>query len=180
MPARAYAPVPAAAPRRPRTATADAPARSRSRSAAQEARCQALFLAFSAVLLTVSVFALVRVTLSVRVYEASIDAVRLRDRIEDEQKLGDRLEADRSALATPSRIESIAVASMRMTRPRDVRYLTVSGDRKGPSADAPRPATAAPPLKADAGTPGLRGFAALVARLAGAGVLQSAGVGAGR
>jgi hypothetical protein len=64
-----------------------------------------------------------RVMLTAKAAEASIDAGRLHADIKAERYAGDSLEADRSALATPSRIESIAGESLKMGHAPTVDYL---------------------------------------------------------
>lgn len=64
-----------------------------------------------------------RVSLAARAAEASIDAWELRSEVKAEQQLGRTLEADRSALSSPSRIEEIACQTLDMTRPAQVCYL---------------------------------------------------------
>jgi cell division protein FtsL len=67
----------------------------------------------------------VRVSLAARAAEASIDAWELRSEVKAERQLGRTLEADRSALASPSRIEELACETLNMTRPAQVCYLEI-------------------------------------------------------
>jgi hypothetical protein len=61
--------------------------------------------------------------LSARAAELSIEANDLRKDIKSERLIGDLLEVDCSALTTPSRIESIAGATMKMTDAKAVSYM---------------------------------------------------------
>ncbi|HAL29838.1 MAG TPA: hypothetical protein DCP20_03865 [Coriobacteriia bacterium] len=65
----------------------------------------------------------VRVSLAASAAEASIDAWELRSEVKAERQVGRTLEADRSALASPSRIEELACQTLNMTRPAEVCYL---------------------------------------------------------
>lgn len=77
-----------------------------------------------------------RVSLAARAAEASIDAWELRSEVKAEQQLGRTLEADRSALASPSRIEEIACQTLNMTRPAQVCYLEIPETAvAGPAGD---------------------------------------------
>lgn len=64
-----------------------------------------------------------RVVFAVEAAEAAIDAAELRVELKNEQQTGRVLEADRSALAAPSRIEALACQTLSMDRPSDVRYI---------------------------------------------------------
>lgn len=90
-----------------------------------EAACKSAFQIATIVLLTLTVLALARVTLSAKAAEASIDQVGLERSIKAESRVGDALELDRSLLVTPSRIESIAVG-LQMTKAPAVRYIAVT------------------------------------------------------
>ena len=86
-------------------------------------RCRVTFRSFLAVLAVVSAFGMVRVTLSANAAETSAMAFKVKKELRAEQEQGQTLEMYRGALAEPSRIESIAATSMRMTKPADVRYI---------------------------------------------------------
>lgn len=64
-----------------------------------------------------------RVTLAARAAEASIDAWALKAEVKAERLVTRTLEADRSALAAPSRIEAVACQTLNMGRPTQVAYL---------------------------------------------------------
>lgn len=71
----------------------------------------------------IGVLGLARVAVAARAAEAAMDSGRIMRDIKAERLTGDRLEIDRSALSTPSRIEGIAGEAMRMAPPREVLYL---------------------------------------------------------
>jgi hypothetical protein len=108
-----------------------ASARSR---ACEVARCRRGFRVACAALLFMSAMAMVRVELTVRATEASLTANTLRKDIESERIRSESLEAQRTALATPGRIEGIAEASMCMGSADTVAYIrmpAVPGDQSG-------------------------------------------------
>lgn len=86
------------------------------------------FVFFAVVVLLVSALGLGRVWLSVQATQASIDSSKLRREIKLEQYQGDMLEVQRSALATPSRIQAIAGGTMGMTPATSIGYLDMRGD----------------------------------------------------
>lgn len=71
----------------------------------------------------VSAIGLGRVAIAVQAAEACMDAGRLAREIKSERLAGDRLEIDKNALSTPSRLEGIAGEAMSMAAPMDVRYI---------------------------------------------------------
>ncbi|MBW6468411.1 MAG: hypothetical protein ACNA76_02435 [Anaerosomatales bacterium] len=108
-----------------------APSRSRT---AEVARCRRGFRVACAVIVLMSALAMVRVELTVRATEASLTANALRKDIESERIRSERLEAQRTALATPARIEGIAETSMRMGSAHNVAYIEMPaapGDQSG-------------------------------------------------
>ena len=114
--------------------------RSRSTAAAESA--------FRAAVLCMVVLALAgvaRVSLAARAAEATIDAWELRGEVKEERLRTRALEADRSALAAPSRIESLAAQTLNMTRPAQVCYLQLCDPVDTADVAATEvPATAAP------------------------------------
>lgn len=122
-PARAHAPAP----------------RSRARGRAADARARTAFRLFVALTVVVTGLGLVRVTLTARVAESSIKAVELRKTIDSQREAAQMLEADKCALTTPSRIEAIASASMRMAEPPEIRYIEVpQGAEEAAAGGEPR------------------------------------------
>ena len=117
----------------------------RARGRADEARARALFGTFLVALIALAAIGSARVALIVHATEMSISETRLQAEIKAQRVEGDQLEVDRSSLASPSRIESIASATMRMGRPGSVRYITLPGGEATatPEAASPRAATAA-------------------------------------
>lgn len=93
--------------------------------AVRDARSLELFAVACLFMTVLAVFGIGRVMLTAKAAEASIDAGRLRADIKAERFTGDSLEADRSALATPSRIESIAGESLKMAQASQVSYLAL-------------------------------------------------------
>lgn len=80
----------------------------------------------------------VRVSLAASAAEASIDAWELQAEVKAERLVTRSLEADRSALAAPSRIEAVACQTLNMTRPATVAYLELPSEVPGalPAAGA--------------------------------------------
>lgn len=112
-----------------RTATPARPAlrvvrggRSRARARA-DARAAHLFRALVVFLVVLASAGVLRVTLAAHAAEATIDAWELRKEVKTERLVARTLEADRSALASPSRIEAVACQTLNMQRPKQVSYL---------------------------------------------------------
>jgi hypothetical protein len=87
------------------------------------ARCRRGFSVACAALVFLSAMALVRVELTVRATEAALTADDIRKDVESERIRSESLEAQRTALATPGRIEGIAQASMGMGSANNVAYI---------------------------------------------------------
>lgn len=85
-------------------------------------------------MLGVTVFALARVTLAASAAEVAIDSGELNCAIKAERLVGDLLECDKSALTTPSRIESIAGESLQMAQAPQVSYLRLVSDSAATSS----------------------------------------------
>lgn len=64
-----------------------------------------------------------RVSLAVQAAEAAIDASALRVELKEERQNGRVLEANKGALAAPSRIEELASHTLDMRRPAEVTYI---------------------------------------------------------
>ena len=108
--------------RRPNLRVVTAPARNRRRGT-DAARCRHAFTTACFVMALLTLLGLGRVMLSARAAEISLHAGELRKDIKSERLTGDLLEVDMSALTTPSRIESIAGATMKMTDAKEVSYM---------------------------------------------------------
>lgn len=171
QPARKFADAPA----RPRLSVVDPRTRqhrtaSGRRTAPGEAECRALFSAVCVVFVVLTAFGLARVALTAELTRAAFSGGDLRQEIKNQRQMTERLEADRSALLTPSRIEGIAAESMRMTQPKSVRYIrlsnkkarAVAGETRSPVVAA---ADASPPT-GDARPDGLSKFVATAMDLA--------------
>lgn len=121
------------------------------RTSATRARAAASTL-FRAVTVAVAILALAgvaRVTFAAQAAEASIDAWELRAQVKAEKLASRALEADRSALAAPSRIEAVACQTLNMSRPAQVAYLQLSAGETEPApADSP---TGEPAVAEDSG-----------------------------
>ncbi len=91
---------------------------------------------FSVCMLVFALFGLTRVALAAKVGEAAIDADRLRDDIREELCTGETLQAEQGSLASPSRIEALARASMGMADPQGVGHLSLEGRVPADSAGA--------------------------------------------
>jgi cell division protein FtsL len=98
-----------------------APKRPSARQNATGAR--AVFAVFVWVALGIAAVAMVRVGVMARVAEMSLTEGSLRSSIKSERVVAGQLEVDKSALMAPSRVESIASATMQMTKPVSVNYL---------------------------------------------------------
>jgi len=111
-----------------------------------------VFRLFCGAMVLLAVVGLLRITLAVQAQEAAIDASALRQELKAEEQVATSLEADRSALAAPSRIQSIASASLNMAEPTEVCYIDLPAAQEAASEDA------APATEADvATTPGISG-----------------------
>jgi len=106
-------------------------ARTRARSTAS---ADGLFRVLAVCLVIFSVAGIVRVSLTARAAEVTIDAWELRAEVKSERQATHALEADRSALASPSRIEALACETLNMTKPAQVCYLELP--ETGASAEA--------------------------------------------
>lgn len=94
------------------------------RSAAHSrAAASSLFRVMAVGVAILSIAGLARVTFAAQAAEASIDAWELRAQVKAERLAERALEADRSALAAPSRIEAVASQTLNMSRPTQVAYL---------------------------------------------------------
>ncbi|MDO8963311.1 MAG: hypothetical protein Q7W30_02340 [Coriobacteriia bacterium] len=128
------------APRATRRAPASRDARARAR--ASEARARTFFRVFVIALVTLAALGGARIALIVRATEMSISETRIQAGIKAQRIEGDQLEADRSSLSTPSRIENIAAATMSMGRPKSVRYITLPGGEVTATPEAASPSGA--------------------------------------
>lgn len=88
--------------------------------------------------------AMLRVQVTVSATEAALSANALKSEIESERIRAEMLEADRSALATPSRIESIAQVSMGMDVAEVVSYIEIPSSEPGGAVDVGPQASGVP------------------------------------
>ncbi len=85
------------------------------------------FVFFAVAVAVIATLGLGRVWLSVQATQASIDSTKLRQEIKSERYQGDLLEVQQSALATPSRILTIASGTLGMAPATSVTYLRLKG-----------------------------------------------------
>ena len=102
-------------------------ARARARVRVQEARIRSIFNTVAVLLVALTALGLVRVAVLARAAEMTMTESSLTKEIKTQRIETDQLELDRTNLATPSRIEEIASATMSMSRPQSVRYITMPG-----------------------------------------------------
>lgn len=119
-----------AAPSRPRLKVVrGGAARTRAQSLAA---ADGAFRLLAACLVILAFAGVVRVSLAARAAEATIDAWELRAEVKEERQATRTLEADRSALSSPSRIEALACETLNMAKPVQVCYLELSGQNSAP------------------------------------------------
>jgi cell division protein FtsL len=86
------------------------------------------FVFFAVAVAVIATLGVSRVWLSVQATQASIDSTKLRQEIKSERYRGDLLEVQQSALATPSRILSIATGTLGMAPATSVTYFRLMED----------------------------------------------------
>lgn len=96
-----------------------------------------VFRACCVAMVALACVGLLRIALAVQAAEAAIDTMEIQRSIKAEQLAGKSLEADRSALAAPSRIQALADASLNMTKAGSVRYISIAQEGAGTSGDTP-------------------------------------------
>ncbi len=106
----------------------------RASSARYDQRCRELFNVACVVMIGLTLFGLGRVMLSARAAETAMESGALQSDIKAQRLTGDLLEVDKSALATPSRIEGIAGATLKMAAAPEVDYLCLPSDSATASA----------------------------------------------
>lgn len=134
---RSTAGKPASKPAAKRTvARAAVSASTRARVKREEARARTVFGVFVVALICAIALGGARVTLIAKAAEVSITEGRVQAEIKAQRAETDKLEVDRSALSTPSRIAGIASSSMDMGEPRSVRYISMDGGTAQDAANA--------------------------------------------
>lgn len=121
-------------------------------AARSRAAASAVFRAMAVGITILAVAGLARVSFAAQAAEASIDAWELRAQVKAERLAARALEADRSALAAPSRIEAVASQTLNMGRPAQVAYLQLPGSEAG---EAATDAFGTTPSEAESGGPDL-------------------------
>jgi cell division protein FtsL len=124
--------------------------RSNTRAAAHRAAHQA-FVFFAVIMVVAAGFGAGRVWLSVQAAQASIDSGKLRSAIKAARYEGDMLEIQKSALASPSRVQNMARGQLGMAPATSVTYLRIdSGAVKAAAPVAQSAVAAAEPGVLDA------------------------------
>lgn len=123
--------------------SAKRPASGAQRRVASHRAAHQAFVFFAAVVMVAAVFGAGRVWLSVQAAEASIDCGKLRSAIKTARYEGDMLEIQKSALATPSRIQGIAIGQLRMAPATSVSYLQIDSSKTPVAAEVEQPVTQA-------------------------------------
>jgi cell division protein FtsL len=118
------------APKQP----AKSPARSRSHTSAYQS-----FVFFAVIVVVLAVLGAGRVWLSVQAAEASIDCGKLQTAIKAARYEGDMLEIQKSALASPSRIQAMAVGQLGMAPATSVSYMRIDSRTGAVVAEAKAP-----------------------------------------
>jgi cell division protein FtsL len=95
------------------------------------------FVFFAVGVAVIALLGVGRVWLSVQATQASIDSTKLRQEIKNERYKGDLLEVQQSALATPSRILSIATGTLGMAPATSVTYLRLADTTIAKASPAP-------------------------------------------
>jgi cell division protein FtsL len=117
---------------RPKRNSSSAKRRGVSHAAAYQA-----FVFFAVAVAVIALLGVGRVWLSVQATQASIDSTKLRQEIKNERYKGDLLEVQQSALATPSRILSIATGTLGMAPATSVTYLRLADGATAQAAPTP-------------------------------------------
>jgi len=97
----------------------------RTSTARRDQRCREVFNLACVVMVGLTLFGLGRVMLSARAAETAMESGRIQGDIKAQRLQGDLLEVDKSALATPSRIEGIAGETLKMAVAPAVDYMTL-------------------------------------------------------
>ena len=143
------------------------PARSPRGNARARAQAGAAVFRVAAVcLLILATAGVARVALAAQAAEAAIDAWEVRSELKAERKATRSLEADRSSLVAPSRIEVLACETLNMSSPVEVCYLelpSLAPEAVEPGSDAPTVDPA--PQVADDGTGARAGVSGMLATL---------------
>lgn len=140
--------------------------------ARNDQRCREVFNIACVVMIGLTLFGLGRVMLSARAAETAMEAGQLVSDIKAQRLTGDLLEVDKSALATPSRIEGIAGESLKMTAAPVADYMTLpAAITTSESAAVADPDAGTDPQVSSAemasgGTGGLAGMLASVMQMA--------------
>lgn len=138
----------------------------RAASARTEQHCREMFNLACVVMIGLTLFGLGRVMLSARAAETAMQSGRIQSDIKAQRLQGDLLEVDKSALATPSRIEGIAGTTLKMAAAPAADYITLPSDttQDQASADSTGPVAAASEVaSADVASGSAGGLAGMLA-----------------
>lgn len=116
--------------------------RPHTRAAAHRAAHQA-FVFFAVIMVVAAAFGAGRVWLSVQAAQASMDSGKLRSAIKAARYEGDMLEIQKSALASPSRVQNIARGQLGMAPATSVTYMKIDSGAVKPAPPAAQPSVAA-------------------------------------
>jgi cell division protein FtsL len=106
------------------------------------------FVFFATIVVVVAVLGVGRVWLSVQAAQASIDCGKLRTAIKAARYEGDMLQIQRSALASPTRVQAVAQGQLGMAPATSVSYMhiTSGSNPQVALADTPPPASSQPTM----------------------------------
>lgn len=86
------------------------------------------FQVFVALLVVFTLFGIARVYVLAQVSEAIVKADALQAQVEQEERIAQVLEVQKSALANPDRLSSIAVSTLCMSQPEKTGYVQLAAD----------------------------------------------------
>jgi cell division protein FtsL len=135
------------------------------RAAARDARVRGVFTTVVVLAVAFAGIGLLRVSVVAQATEMTLAESKLAASIKTQRIETDRLELDRSSLATPSRIEEIAGATMGMGKPDSVSYMTMPSTAAVPDPEDPQ-ATASRSASDEAAGAGGRALAGVLGALA--------------
>ena len=113
-------------------------------------RCRRLFVVSSVLLLCVTAVGMGRVALTVKATEAAVAACSLTADIEAERIAIEQLEAYRSELVAPPRIQGLAQTSMRMGAAAQVDYIELAEVSAAPDDEVASGSDAVPSARSEA------------------------------
>ncbi|MGB4593866.1 MAG: hypothetical protein WBI63_08860 [Coriobacteriia bacterium] len=106
----------------------------RARSRTRTKRSPLVFQICCAAMVVLACVGLLRIALAVQAAEDAIDTMELQASIKAEELASKSLEANRSALQSPSRIQALADGTLNMTKAGSVRYITLADEEAKPGS----------------------------------------------